>query len=212
MEAGVRPNWGRRVNRWRMATRLLAPALACVALATALTACGDGDERPEVEDLSPDAVAAVGGEEITRAEVRRRVDELQRGRRSADEATDREQLEQQATAALIQRSALEQEAKERGIVVTRHEILQRWRGVAAEQFRNRRQLRRFLGGQPLERLLEQLRMQTLQARIHDQVRAEADGDPERAVRRWQREFQKRWSERTACRDDYAVAGCQAEPG
>jgi hypothetical protein len=124
-------------------------------------------------------------------------------------AAEREQLEAQALSTLLMRQALEQEAADRDIEVTDAEVRERWETAAEGQFKTKRALRRFLGGQTEDDLLAQLRLQVLTERIHEQVAEQAGGGKQgaKAVEQFQKDFQKRWQNRTACREGYAAAGC-----
>jgi hypothetical protein len=107
------------------------------------------------------------------------------------------------------REALEQEAADRDIEVSDAEVRQRWESASQGQFKTKKALRRFLGGQTEQDLLDQLRLQVLTERIHEQVGEQAGGGKKgaKAVREFQKDFQKRWQNRTACREGYAAAGC-----
>lgn len=114
------------------------------------------------------------------------------------------QLQQQALSTLLFAEATEQEAAERDIEVSEAEVLERWESVADAQFKTKKALRRFLGGQTEEDLLAQLRLQTLTERIHEQVSEEAGGGKKgaRAIEEFQKDFQERWRERTGCSERY----------
>lgn len=191
-----------------------------LALVLALGACGGNDSSNE-------QVAVVGDAEIQRGEVDERVDALRRAQRDAaserfggaDPATadsgspsqpsvsSRKALEQQAIAQLMVDAAIEQEAKRRGIEVTDAEVKARWDMSVGKQFRNEKALRKFLGGQTEEEALHQLRLQLLNQRIFDQVAEQAGGGKRgaRAVKRFQRQFERRWRKQTKCSDSAARA-------
>jgi len=183
---------------------------AVAAVATLLGAgCGGGDDEAVRPDRVPaGSVAVVGESQITKAELDRRVAALRRatGKRSTPE---RRQLHSQALSVLLHEKAIEQEAAERGVTVDPREVRRRWNGVRRAQFANEKAVRRFLGGQTEQDVLRQLRLQLLTEGIHDQIR-EQDGDT--AVARFQRDLQKRWTERTACRPRYATVGCGERSG
>lgn len=202
-----------------MSGRLLA-LLAAVLLSLGVGACSGGDDDgggdPEPAEVPAGAVAKVGDAEVSEKALNRQVRALARAQRRGGAGSSggaaaqrRKQLEAQALATLLMRRALEQEAKDRGIKVRRAEVRKRWRAVSRSQFKTKRALRRFLGGQTVRELVEQLRLQTLTERIHAQVRKQAGGGKEgdKAVREFQKDFQKRWQERTTCREGYEVAGC-----
>ena len=196
------------------------PTLATVlALTATLASCGGGDDsdgdKPSASDVPESAVAVVGDAEISNSQLRRRVAALRRaqpqaakGQQAAKPAQD--QLEQQALSILLQGAAIEQEAADRGIEVSNAEVRKRWDAVAKSQFRNKKALRRFLGGQTKQDIVRQLRLQTLTERIHEQVSEEAGGGKKgaKAVQEFQKSFQERWRDRTACRDGQSAAGCQ----
>jgi SurA N-terminal domain len=201
-----------------MSHRLLVALLALV-LALGAAACGGddgaggggdgngGDGGASAADVPGGAVATVGDEEITEEQLDTRVTALRRSQPKGAKPS-REQLEQQALAALLQAAWLEQEAKERDVRVSNAAIERRWTRAAEAQFPNERALRRFLGGQTKRDLLYQLRLQALTERIHQQIREEAgEGNGDKAVEEFQREFQKRWQDRTGCREGYVVSGC-----
>jgi len=201
--------------------RRLAVLLAAALLA-APAGCGDDGDSPSSDDVPSGAVATVGETEISEAELDEQVDALVRAQRGSggndDSAADappssqqREQLESQALSTLLQRQALEQEAADREIEVTPAEVRQRWEAASRGQFKTRKALRRFLGGQTERDLLAQLRLQVLAERVHQQVSEEAGGgkDGAKAVKQFQKDFQQRWSNRTACADGYTAAACAA---
>lgn len=201
-------------------SRSLASLLAAVLLATVAIGCGDGDDSPSSDDVPSGAVATVGGVEVSEQDLDREVAVLARVRRGAGNGgsdgklsrQEREQLESQALSTLLQRQALEQEAEDRGVEVEPAEVRQRWEAASKDQFKSRKALRRFLGGQTQQDVLAQLRLQLLTERIHEQVSEKAGGGKKgaKAVQQFQKDFQKRWADRTACRDGYTAAGCTTE--
>lgn len=168
---------------------------------------GDGGGNGSA-DVPDGAVATVDGEEISEERLDEQVAALRRAQsRGGASKLSREQLEQQALTTLLQTKWLEREAEERGVKVSMDEVRRRWRSAADEQFPDKRALRRFLGGQTEADVLRQLRLQTLTERIHDDIRANADGNPNRAVKQFQEEFQQSARESTACREGYDAPGC-----
>jgi hypothetical protein len=200
--------------------RSLAALLVAVLLATVAIGCGDGDDAPSSGDVPSGAVATVGGVEVSEQELDREVAALARARSGAGGGSgsgdkgkpsvqERKQLESQALSTLLQRRALEQEAADRGVEVDPAEVRQRWEAASKAQFKSRKALRRFLGGQTQQDVLAQLRLQLLAERIHEQVSEKAGGGKKgaKAVEEFQKDFQKRWADRTACRDGYTAASC-----
>lgn len=194
------------VAAWR---RAVLGGLLAAAVATAGCGGDDGNgDGPSSADVPDGAVAVVEDEEISERELDGQVQALRRATsRGGGTKPDREQLEQQALTVLLQTRWLEQEARKRGIEVDMADVRSRWRSAAADQFPTKKALRRFLGGQAQADLLRQLRLQELTERIHEQIRAEADGNPKRAVRQFQRRFQERVREASACADGFSAAGC-----
>lgn len=223
----------RGVAFWRSGpvavSRRLAALLAAALIALAAGACSDDDDGGGGSKGIPSgAVATVGDAEISEQDLETQVNALSRAHRgassggassgdSAGAATGgdepapqlRKQLEAQALSILLMRQALEQEAAERGIEVSDAEVRERWETASQGQFKTEKALRRFLGGQTEEDLLAQLRLQVLTERIHEQVSERPGGGKKgaKAVEEFQRDFQKRWRDRTACRDGYTAAGC-----
>jgi hypothetical protein len=208
--------------------------LAAGLLALGVGACsGDDDEGGGSGDVPSGAVATVGDVEISEGDLNEQVEALSRAQRGSgdagssggggspsngagdsdgdDQVADqmREQLESQALSTLLMREALEQEAADRDIEVADAEVRERWEAASEGQFKTKKALRRFLGGQTEEDLLDQLRLQVLTERIHEQVAEQAGGGKQgaKAVREFQKDFQKRWQDRTACRDGFTAAGC-----
>jgi hypothetical protein len=199
---------------------------ACAALAIALVAgCGGDDsdgESKRPDDVPAGSVAVVGDSEISERELDRRVEALSRSTRSRSSTTkgsttkggsskaphtspaQRRQLESQALSGLLHEKAIEQEAADRGVSIDPREVRRRWNSARQGQFANEKAVKRFLGGQTEQDVLRQLRLQLLTEKVHDEIRAE-DGDA--AVTRFQRDLQKRWTDRTACRPRYAALGC-----
>lgn len=206
------------------ARRGAAAALATALLLTVVAGCG-GDDSPSSGDVPSGAVATVGDVEISTDRLDEQVDALARAQRpvgdgakadasdgSDDDAVakaEREQLEAQALSMLLMREALEQEAADRGIEVSDEEVSERWEAASQGQFKTEKALKRFLGGQTVEDLLAQLRLQVITERIHEQVSEQAGGgkDGKKAVANFQKEFQQRWQDRTACAEGYNAAGC-----
>jgi hypothetical protein len=210
-------------------SRRLVALLAAALLAVGAAACGgDDDDGGEGSgDVPSGAVATVGDVEISEEDLDTQVAALARAQRggsrgassSGDAASGgelapgaRKQLEAQALSTLLMREALEQEAADRDVEVTDAEVRERWEAAAAGQFETRKELRRFLGGQTEQDLLDQLRLQVLTERIHAQVSKDAGGGKRgaKAVRRFQKDFQERWQDRTACGDGYVATGCSGD--
>lgn len=162
---------------------------------------GNGDEAKRPSDVPSGSVAVVGDSPITKRQLDRRVAIL---RRSAGKRARRQQLESQALSGLLHLKAIEQEAAARGVTVTPREVRRRWNSAKRAQFADKKAVRRFLGGQTEQDVLRQLRLQMLTEKVHDQIREE-DGDA--AVKRFQRDLSKRWTDRTACRPRYEALGC-----
>lgn len=184
-------------------------AATVTALAIAASAgCGGGDddEAASAEEVPKGSVAVVGDTPITKQQLDRRIAALRRSTGKRSSPIPREQLELQALSGLLRQEATEQEAAERGVTVDRREVRRRWAAVKQAQFRDRKAVKRFLGGQTEQELLRQLRLQALTDEIHDQIREDGGAA---AVERFERSFQKRWAERTACRAGYSVVGCAA---
>jgi hypothetical protein len=212
VEAG-RDAFGRRRG---LALRRAWTILAATAALAVVPGCGDGDDDERPVDVPAGAVAVVGEAEISERALDRQVAALKRssspvsgGAATGGARVAREQARAQALTTLLMAEALEQEARERGVAVSMQEVRQRWKGAKGAQFETRRQLRRFLGRQTEADVLRQLRLQMLGEAIDEQVRADAGGGKEGdvAVKRFRREFQKRWSERTACAKDNTAAQC-----
>lgn len=168
-----------------------------------VVACGGGDDDPRPVDASaiPEgAVAIVGDEPITMERLERRLAAVRRSRRP-DSRRTRLQLRQQALTTLLQQAALEQELEQAGLRVTDAEVRERF-DRARGQFRSRRAYRRFLGNQTTADLLFQLRMQVLAEKVGAAAR-EAGEEPGRFAT----ELQRRWADRTACREGYTSALC-----
>jgi len=193
-------------------------ALALVAALLAVTAigCGGGDgddDKPQTEDVPSGAVAVVGETEVPKTALDRQIAALTRAQRRASgkalTAAQRKQIASQALAQLLQREAIQQEAAERGIKIPKAEVRRNWNATARRQFKTKKALRRFLGGQTVADILAQLRLQALSERIAEQVSKEAGGgkDGAKAVEEFQKDFQKRWQDKTACGSDYAAPGC-----
>jgi ATP-dependent DNA ligase len=180
-----------------------ARALACVAvLALALAACGEDSGH----DLPDGAVAAVGDETIGGAQLEEQVAALRRARSRGGEGPDRAQLRKQALAVLLRREWLEREAEERGVEVSAADVRRRWLSLARSQFKTRKALRRFLGGQTERDVMAQLRLQALAEAIERDVRREAGGES-KAAERLKEQLERRWREATRCREGYDVPGC-----
>jgi hypothetical protein len=185
----------------------VAASVATLALALGLTACGDdggGDgNAPSASDIPAGAVAVVGEQRISKSQIDRRVTVLARAQsgRKGQARVPREQLRHQAMSTLIQQTAYEQEAKERGIAVTDAEVRKRF-APARRRFKSKAAFRRFLGGSSKADLLAQLRLQLLAERIGEDVRNDG-GNP----KDFMKDFQKRWTDRTVCAERYATSGC-----
>lgn len=196
--------------------------VAAAVIVVGLVACGGDDDDPKKPESVPaDAAAVVGDAEIPKAQLEERVAALRRsqpGRREAKQSPQQtrqtdEQLETQALSMLLYSTALEQEAADRGVEVTDAEVRKRWSSAVEGQFRTKKALRRFLGGQTQGDVLDQLRLQFLAEKIHEQVAEEAGGGKQgaKAVQEFQESFRKEWQERAACGEGYEAAGCSEAP-
>jgi hypothetical protein len=183
--------------------RRISTVLACAGIAMAATGCGDDSDdetrKPDPSTIPPRAVALVGDQPISKAEIDRRVATLRQGQRGSKPSP--EQARQQALDLLIQRATLEQEAAERGVTVTEAEIDRRVKRARA-QFPTDRGFKRFLGGQTLEDFRFQLRNQALSDAITDQ--AAEDGDDSEGL---MEDVRKRWRAKTVCRGGYVAIAC-----
>jgi hypothetical protein len=199
-------------------SRLLVALLAIAFSALVAVGCGGGDDgdSPSANDVPSGAVATVGDVEVSKQDLDEQVAVLVRaqGPQGGGEAADvsrelRDQLEAQALALLLMRQALEQEAADRDVEVSDAEVRERWEAASKSQFKTKRALKRFLGGQTERELLGQLRLQLLTERIHQQVSEEAGGGKQgaKAIREFQKEFLQRWQDRTACAEGYTASGC-----
>ena len=108
---------------------------------------------------------------------------------------------------MLQRKWLEREAERRGVEVDESAVRRSWRATVRNQFPTRKALRRFLGRQTEEDVLGQLRVQALSEAIERDVRANADGDPAKAVEEYRERFQRESRKATNCRDDLEAPGC-----
>jgi hypothetical protein len=210
-------------------SRLVALALTLAALTAA--GCSSDDDSPSSSDVPSGAVAKVGDREISEDDLERQVKALARAQRTgggdssatgddnsatgggtSSDAAARKVRRDQALATLLMREALEQEAEERGVEVSDREVSDRWKAASAGQFKTKKALRRFLGGQTERDVLDQLRLQLLSERISEQVAEQAGGGKkgERAVREFQKEFQERWQNRTACAEGYDSPSCASD--
>jgi hypothetical protein len=183
-------------------SKLLTVTIVALLAGGGLAACGGGDSSNDVPEGS---VAIVGDTEITRAELQDRVAALRRVQKASggsgqQVSTSAKALKEQALSTLLLAAALEQEAKERGVEVSDAEVRKTWDGVAAKQFKNKKQLQRFLGGQSEQDILDQLRLQALNERVLADVSEEAGGGKKgaRAAQEFQKKFQQRWREKTTC--------------
>lgn len=197
-------------------SRRLATLLAIALLALAVAGCGADDDGGS-DDVPSGAIATIGYVEIGKDDLDEQVDALARAQQPAHGAKTstkarREQLEAQALSMLLLREALEQEAADRDIEVSIDEARARWEPIASRQFKTKKALRRFLGGQTEADLLAQLRLQVLAERIHEQVSEQAGGGKQgaKAVEQFQKDFQKRWQDRAVCADGYTATGCNED--
>jgi hypothetical protein len=176
---------------------------ACLAAAVALTACGDDsdDDAPTAADIPPSAVALVGDEPITKAELKRGQATLSRLNPQLRRPRNVKQLREQAMASLIQQTTLEQEAQEQGVNVSAAAARRRLE-QAKRRFPDRRDYERFLGRQTEEDLLASLRAQLIGEKVFQRLR-EGESDSKKVLS----EFNERWRERTACRPGYVVPAC-----
>jgi hypothetical protein len=187
-------------------SKVLTVTIAVLLATGGLAACGgdDGDDSSD-RDVPQGSVAIVGDAEITRADLQERVAALRRVQKASgggeqQASTSAKVLKEQALSTLLLAAALEQEAETRGVEVTDAEVRKTWDGVAAKQFKNKKQLQRFLGGQSEQDILDQLRLQALNERVLADVSEEAGGGKEgaKAATQFQKKFQQRWREKTTC--------------
>jgi hypothetical protein len=174
-------------------------ALAATALAAAgLAACGGGGSESRAPEIPPRAVAVIGDRAITPNEIEQQVAYL---RRADPGGPKGEALRQRALARLLETSAYEQEARERGLEVKRADVLERWRDLAPEELDDEKLMRRFLGDVTKQEVLDQLRRSELVERITADVIRKAGGGERgrKAVLEFQDEFSSRWRDRSACK-------------
>lgn len=188
--------------------------LSVAVLGVGIVGCGDDDNgKPQAEDIPSGAVAVIGEREVSKAALDRQTAMMSREQRRssgrAPTAAERKLVASQALSMLLQREAIEQEAAERGIEVSRAEVRRTWVATARRQFKTKRMLRRFLHGQTVADILVQLRLQALSERVHRQVSQDAGGGKEgkKAVKEFQKDFQKRWQDKTTCSGSYTALGC-----
>ena len=113
--------------------RYRALALVAALLAVLAIGCGGGDDggdKPQAEDVPSGAVAVVGETEVPKTALDRQIAMLVRQQRRANgkapTAAEREQIASQALAQLLQREAIEQEAAERGVKVSKAAVRRTW--------------------------------------------------------------------------------------
>lgn len=220
MEAGrVAVGRGRVVAVSRRSVAALAVVLSAVVVA----GCG-GDDSPSSDDVQSGAVATIGDVEITTDALDEQVDALTRAQRppagspgsgdgnDAAAKAQRDQLEAQALSMLLMREALEQEAADGDIDASLADARARWEPIASRQFKTKKALRRFPGGQTEADLLAQLRLQILAERINAQVAEQAGGGKQgkQVVKKHRTEFRKRWQDQTACANGYTANGCNED--
>ena len=196
-----------RLRGFGVVTRLLAVGAALLAVALA-GGCGDEDDGKD--GRVPDgAVAVVGDRTVSEEAVDSQVETLRRAQTSSGGARPgRKQLEQQALAVLLQREWLEQEGERRGVEVDEADVRERWRAAVRNQFPTRKALRRFLHGQTEADVIEQLQLQALSEAIERDIRANAKGNPRKAVKRFRKQFERRRQQATDCRKGYTALGCE----
>jgi SurA N-terminal domain len=203
----------------------LRVAFLTLACAAALTGAGCGDDdgngggggdgngsSGSSADLPSNVVATVGDQEITKAELRRRVAALERAQPRLVGRAARKGLQQQAVTVLLQQAWLEQEAAEQGVEVTNAQVRRRWEDASKDQFKTKQALRQFLGRQKLADLLFQLRIQALTEAVSAEAIGDRTGkDAAKASADFQTDFQERWKDETTCADAQMVPLCGNAP-
>ena len=193
-------------GRRRVALTARAAVLACTAiLAAGAPACGGDDDNGEIPD---GAVAVVGDRTVSEEAVDSQVAAIRRAQTGGAAARpDRKKLEQQALAVLLQREWLQQEAERRGVEVNDADVRRRWRAAVRDQFPTKKALQAFLGRQTEADVIGQLRLQALSEAIEQDIRGKAKGNPEQAVKRFRKQFNRRQQQATHCQEGYTAAGC-----
>ncbi len=109
-------------------------------------------------------------------------------------------------ALLVQSAWFEGEAEALGIEVSDAKVERVLRRTKRQAFRSERDYRRFLRatGMTEADVLFRLRIQELTAAITRHVLRGAGRDGGRRLEAFAREFERRWSERTACRAGFVV--------
>lgn len=184
------------------APRWLAILVAPIAL---LVACGGEDESDDIDPsrVPPGAVAIVGDEVVSKTEFDRRLAMQQRA--SVDSKPPTDQLRMQAMMSLLRETALAQEARERGVALTKADTRRLLR-LMRTQFPSPKAYRDFLGEQTEAEVMAQLRVQQLMDKLADQA-AEQGEDPEE----YARDFHERWRAVTVCGEAYVVPTCANPP-
>jgi predicted small lipoprotein YifL len=177
---------------------------SCLALLlfASLAACGDDSESalPEAADLPKGDVAVVADVPISRRAFDRRLAAVRRSQGKANHLSY-EQLKLQTMSDLLQYAWLSQEARGKDVEVTSAEVHKRL-AIAKRQFESKRDYKRFLGAQTEQDLLYQLHRQLLSEKLDEKLRDDG-ADPEKA----RKDFQERWSGKTACAPSFMVPSC-----
>jgi hypothetical protein len=120
-------------------------------------------------------------------------------------------VRRQVSSLIISYRWIEMEAAQRGIALTRDEVLASFRQQRRAILPGR-EFARFLrgSGQTREDIIGRVRADLLSQRIREQVLAGVpDSEQERALERFVRRFRHRWSTVTACIAPYLVEECGA---
>jgi foldase protein PrsA len=179
------------------AARLL-PVLC--ALAVVASGCGG---------MPGNVVAEVDGEPIKKAAF----DHWMQIASKSGQGTE-EQRRDQVMQFLVQHEWVKGEAADLGVKVSDAEVRRSYDQQKEQSFPQDADFRRFLreSGQTEEDLLLQVRVDLLTNGITEKVvEGERQSEQQRVLQEFGERFQRRWRERTTCRDQYATSLCENGP-
>jgi parvulin-like peptidyl-prolyl isomerase len=178
--------------------KLIIALAAAVGLLLVVAGCGGGGGD---ESVPADAIATIDGENISKAEFDRAMEQAKRGYEARQSpfpkpgSPEYEQLKNQAVAYLVQRAEFEKEAEDRGIKISDKQIDDRLAQIKKQYFQNddkkyKAQLKK--SGLTEEQVKEDVRAQILSEELFKKVAADvnvAESDIEKFYREHPDQYQ-----------------------
>lgn len=200
-------------------TGALAVILIVVGLLFATGVIG-GDDSDELSDGQVALVSDVpdGAGEITQEDFDAAFTQTWKGgglqEAPAKDDPVYEQVRDAAINTILDKAWLAGEAAEQGVTASDTEIDDQLATIKKDQFSEKGSYEKYLkdSGISEDEVLEQVKLQVLSNKIQEKISGDAKpADQQKLMTDFTTEFQKRWTARTTCADDFMVERCGNAP-